>query len=261
MRPAVVGGALGLAVMAALPQAHASSCSDRDVSASYADARHAFEEKRYDDSIALLRQVYACDPNPVYLANIARALEEANRPRDAVTAWQNYLRVTVDPEERRRVEGRISALTKNAEEIDRLERERREAEDARRRAEENARLAAANAAKSARPEEHRSVSIGAWITTGVGAAGLLTGVVLGIDALATHSAAQKTTNLVDQAENTNSTAQNEARAANWAFAIGGAIAAAGLTWIVIDLLRPPSAPQPVGVAVGADGVVVRGVFR
>lgn len=260
MRRAVVAGAFGLAVLSAPSWARAA-CGAGEVSAGYADAHRAFEEKRYDDSVAILRRVYACDANPVYLANIARAFEEANRPRDAVAAWKEYLSVTVDAEDRRRVEGRISALTKNAEEIDRLERERQEAEEARRRAEENARLATTAGARPQPSKGSRPVPAAAWITMGIGAAGLVAGVVLGVDALATHSAAQKPSNFVDQAQKTQNDAVNEAHAANWAFAIGGAIAAIGVTWATIELLRQSPDVPTVGVAVRTDGVFLRASFR
>jgi uncharacterized membrane protein len=263
MQRAVVAGAFGLTVFAAASWARAS-CGPGEASAGYADAHHAFEEKRYDDSVAILRRVYACDANPVYLADIARALEEANRPRDAVAVWKDYLSVTVDAEERRRVEGRISALTKNVEEIARLERERQEADEARRRAEENARLAATAAVRLQPSTGSRPSPLGAWITTGVGAAGLVAGVVLGLDALATHSAAQRTpsnANQANQAAKTQGNAVDEAHAANWAFAIGGGIAAIGVTWAVIELVRPSPDVQAVGVAVRTDGVFLRASFR
>src|SRR5438105_1457923 len=139
----------------------------------YAEARHAFEEKRYDESVTLLHRAYACDPNPVYLGNVARTLEEARRPKEAIVAWRAYLDVVTDPKDRTQTEGRISALSKMIEELDRLEKDKRDAEEAKRAAEqERARSAGVTALPPARepPAETKPrVPTGAWIVTGVGA--------------------------------------------------------------------------------------------
>src|ERR1700689_1458137 len=87
-----------LACLVALSAVSASrvalaDCPGDGSPSAYADARRAFDEKRFDDSVMLLRRAYACDPKPVYLGNIARTYEEANRPRDALAAWREYLAV------------------------------------------------------------------------------------------------------------------------------------------------------------------------
>src|SRR5262249_42600173 len=79
--------------------AHAE-CAGQAAVSFYADARRAFEEPRYDRSGELLRQAYACDKNPMYLHNIARAYEESQRPKEALAAWQAYYAAVTDEHER-----------------------------------------------------------------------------------------------------------------------------------------------------------------
>src|SRR5215471_3549775 len=130
MRLAVLA-ALGLAALSAPA---AAACPPNAATSMYAGAREAFDAKRYDDSITLLRMAYQCDPNPVYLGNVARAYEEPNRPKQAIAAWRAYLEVVKGEGERRQTEGRISALSKIVDDLERLEREKRDAEDSRAKA-------------------------------------------------------------------------------------------------------------------------------
>jgi tetratricopeptide (TPR) repeat protein len=227
----------------------AGSCPPSTATGLYADARRAFVEKRYDDSIALLRKAYACDPNPVYLGNIARAYEESSRPREALSAWREYHDLLTDPKERTQVEGRISALSKVVDDLDRLEREKREADEARRRAENKP---PPPPPKPPPPERH--VSPGAWAVAGAGVVGLATGVVLGLLANSKHSAAVGEPD-VGRAESLQSTARGLATGATWTLVVSGVVAAGGVAWIGYDLVRPLPAPAPSGAM-----VVVHGTF-
>jgi hypothetical protein len=223
----------------------------RDAAGEYADARRAFDEKRFDDSVTLLRRAYACDPKAIYLGNVARAYEEANRPRDALAAWRDYLAVISDERERSVTEGRISALTKIVEDLDRLEREKEAAVDAQRKAEAQAQTHRTEPPPpEAAPSRH--VSTGAWITVVAGASGLVAGGVLGVLAISKHNAAVADPNAVSAA-GTQSDATTFAQGANWAWVIGGAVTALGVTWMAVDLLRPTT-PTPSG----ALALVVRG---
>jgi tetratricopeptide (TPR) repeat protein len=165
-------GAVGLGLGS--PAVARADCSS-ETAVSYAAARRAFEEKRYDASVGLLRKAYACDPNPVYLANIARAYEEAGRRKEAVAAWREYLGVVTDERERKFIEGRISSLIKMLEDVDRLEREKAAAEEARRKAEASS---TQHPSPSSPPQSGKRVSTVAAVITGAGAAGLATGAVL-----------------------------------------------------------------------------------
>src|SRR5450432_3924602 len=133
MRPRAGRGVV--ATVAALTITFVSSLATgdcrREAAALYDAARAEFDGGRFDASVPLLQRAYACDPNPVYLGNIARAYEEAHRPRDAIAAWRRYLDVIRTEKERTLTEGRISALSKLVDDLDRLEGERQSSEAAR----------------------------------------------------------------------------------------------------------------------------------
>lgn len=227
----------------------AAACPSSTAASLYGDARRAFDEKRYDDSIALLRKAYACQPNAVYLGNVARAYEESSRPREALAAWRSYLVVLNDPKERAQVEGRISALSKIVDDLDRLEREKREADEARKRAESKPDAPPPPSPPPPPPPE-RHVSVGAWAVAGAGVLGLATGVVLGVLANSKHSAAVSEPD-VNRAESLQSTARALATGATWTLVVSGVVAAGGLVWISWDLLRPM--PGATGATVGVTG--------
>jgi tetratricopeptide (TPR) repeat protein len=215
-------------------------CSKATAADIYDRAQHAFEANRYDDAIDLLRKANACQPNPVYLANIARAHEEAHRPKEAISAWREYLGVVSTEGERRLAEGRISTLSKLAADLDRLEGERRAAEAARIKAEELARASAA-AAKTEQsapppPPPRKTFSPGGWVTFAAGAAGLIAGGALGFVASQRHNSAAASASGLDS-EALQIDAYNLAHAANWSLAIGGAAALAGIIWLIVELAR------------------------
>jgi hypothetical protein len=84
--------------------------------------------------------------------------------------------------------------------------------------------------------------------------------VLGVLALSKQGSAQQQPN-IDQAEAMQGDAVSLAHGANWAFVIGGALAAVGLAWVGVDLLRTPSSQVGVSVVVNGNGIGVSGVFR
>jgi tetratricopeptide (TPR) repeat protein len=247
--------ATALAILS-LPTPAAADACQPTASDLYGSAHRAFEDKQYDESVALLRRAYACDPDPIYLANIARAYEEAHRPRDAVDAWREYLTVVRDDRERRSTEGRISALTKVLDDLDRIDRERRTAEEAVKRQAEQQR----GTLTPAPPRAKRSVSAAAWITLGAGALGLASGAVLGAVALSEHSNASNNP-MATQAYSTNNDAMKLGAAANWAYGIGGAVAGAGLVWISIDLLTPRATSHQLALRPTGTGVLLTGAFQ
>jgi tetratricopeptide (TPR) repeat protein len=214
---------------------------------SYAAARSAFEEGRFEESIQRLKDAYACDPNPVYLGNIARAYEEAHRPSEAIKAWRAYLDQVTDEKERRLTEGRISVLTKLVDDLDRVERDKEAAEAARQRAEARARLRV-----EPQPPTSPRVSTAAWIVGAAGMTALVSGVVLGLVAHSRHSAANDEPDVL-RANALQRQAQDLAIAANAAYAIGAVAAGTGAVWIAIDLLDSSSPRAPSGAEVTVQG--------
>jgi tetratricopeptide (TPR) repeat protein len=237
-----LGGAVVIAVLTtAISTRAVAQCPPATPAGLYADARRAFEAQRFDECVSLLRRAYGCDPNPVYRGNIARAYEEANRPNEALQAWHDYLNVTTDARERRVVEGRISVLTKLLADLDRLEHEKRTAEEGKRAADEKAQNARVGPTENEELTRARPPAA-AWVFTVAGGAGLASGAVMGLLALSKHSAATQAGS-VDRAEAMQEDAQALARAANWSFAIGSALGAVGASWIGIILFGAPKGPS------------------
>jgi hypothetical protein len=240
-----------------------AACPSGAATSFYDDARKAFVEKRFDDSVALLRQAYQCDPRPVYLANVARSYEEANRPKDALGAWRSYLAVVTNPGERTTVEGRISALAKVVDDLERLEREKDAAEDARRKAE-----AKASERPPAPPApDSRHVPAGAWIVSTAGGVGMLGGAVLWIIASSKHSSAnqQVAQELQEHqpttaAEATNHDAQSLGQAGNVTFVAASVVAAVGVGWAGLSLIGPGRSEQTAELRFTGTGFDVTGHF-
>jgi hypothetical protein len=153
--------------------------------------------------------------------------------------------------------GRISALSKVVEDLERLEREKKAAEEATRRAEAAARERAAAPPQNVAPSPQ--VSAGAWIVTATGAAGLVAGIVLGLLANSEHASAVQETD-VGQAETLQSNARAFALATNVALVAGGVVAAGGVTWISIDLLRAPASAPSVGLVMAGPTMSIAGRF-
>lgn len=208
------------------------ACPPGEAQKSYDDARSAFEEHRYDESIELLRRAYACEPNRVYLANVARAHEEANRPKEALAAWKEYLATLDDEAEKRATEGRMSVLTKLIERLDRLEREKLEAERKRR---EPVRSRAPRRRATPR-ESSPEISTGAWVVTGASGVALLGGFAFAFVGRSKHSAAVDEPD-VDRANEKQDSAKSFTRIANFTFVGAAVLAVAGGIWIGVDLSR------------------------
>jgi hypothetical protein len=227
----------------------------------YASARKAFDEKQFERTIELLRSAYACEHNPIYLGDIARTYEEAHRPKDALLVWREYEAAVTDPRERMATRGRISALEKVVEDLDRLEREKAAAEEAKRKAEADVHPAPVREPQAQRPLPAKHVSAGGVIVAVSGGAGLAAGAALGVLALAKHSSAEAEPNVM-QADALQGSARTLAQASTWCFAIGGGVAAAGLAWIGLDLLRQPRDLQTgqVSVSLGGGWVGIAGSF-
>jgi tetratricopeptide (TPR) repeat protein len=204
-----------LLVSSASPVASAE-CRPGDAAAFYTAARKEFTSGRFDGSVALLRLAYACDRNPVYLWNVARAYEEAHRPREALSAWEEFLAVAPGEKEQSLAKSRIAALEASLVPPKGAEPERKPA-------------------PPAAPPTKRAARA-PWSIAGVGLAEVITAIVLGAIAQAKHHSAVSDPS-DDRALALQRQAQTFATAANLSFVIGGVTAGAGVTWGAVDLAR------------------------
>jgi tetratricopeptide (TPR) repeat protein len=81
----------------------------------FESGRDAYELGRYDDAYEYFARAYDLSGHPELLFNMGSALDRARRDREAIQAYETYLRTTPDPENRVRVEQRLDVLMRGDE--------------------------------------------------------------------------------------------------------------------------------------------------
>jgi tetratricopeptide (TPR) repeat protein len=79
----------------------------------FVSGRDAYELGRYDDAYEYFARAYELSGHAELLFNMGSALDRARRDREAVQAYETYLRTAPDPENRERVEQRLEVLTRS----------------------------------------------------------------------------------------------------------------------------------------------------
>jgi tetratricopeptide (TPR) repeat protein len=210
----------------------------------------AYEAGHFQEAIDLLLHAYELKPKPVLLFNLARAYEGLGDQVKAIDAYEAYLKAEPTASDHGSIEQRLATLRKDVAARTALEEQRdearRHAEEERQRAIEERRKAAAEAlhAKSAFP----------WVLASVGGAGVVAGVVLGVISRSRYQAA------VDEpyrapAADAYASAKTYALAANVGLIAGGAVAAIGLTWGLVEWRRASPPPASAGIARRLEVVV------
>lgn len=190
----------------------------------------------FEESIRLLDQAYALDPQPVLIYNKARAQEGLGHTDDAITLYEQYLNQEPTTPDRGAIEQRLATLKKQRDERAALEQDRANAEKER----------AARAAAPPPPPPHER-SVLPYVVGGVGIAGIGTGVVFGILAKSKESDGNSAKTQRD-ARDARDTGSTFATVANVTLIAGGVLLAAGAVWWALD--RPSSrvALLPNGIA-------------
>jgi tetratricopeptide (TPR) repeat protein len=218
-------------------------------------SEESYREGRFQEVVDLLMEAYRLDPKPVLLYNIARAYEGLGDAQHAIEAYRHYLETDPEANDRLALEERVRTLERQEKERQALERQRDEAASRQRDK------------PPAAPRETTSPTSASpfpWVVTGVGAAGVGVGIALGVVARGRHDDALAEPDAVPATER-QADAEHLATAATVALIAGGAIAAGGLLWGVIDLAgQKPStatatAPR-VAIAMGLGTLVFRGGF-
>lgn len=210
----------------------------------------AFGDERYADAAALFEQAHALSGEPGMLYNLALAQDRAGDTERAVVSYRAFLAASPDAPERAEVEARLAELTPAPIEPE-PEPEPIAPTDA---SPETTRPEVPDVTPPASPVGGVEVSAGGPILIGLGAAGMIAaGVLLGL-AVDTHGRAVaepvQRTALALGAE-----ADQLALASNLLWATG-ALAIAGLVWLVVDL----STPVHTELSVSATGVSLEGAF-
>jgi tetratricopeptide (TPR) repeat protein len=186
-----------------------------------------YRDGRFQEAAVLLREAYALDPAPILLFNLARALESGGDLDGAVDAYTQYLEADPRARDKGAVAKRLETLRAQIKDKEDLQRVRDE--DARRmqEVEHEAKLA------KERPPKESSSDPWPWIVTGVGAGGLIAGVVMGYLAeKRRQEAVDEPINL--QANNLAQQARSLQTGANIAYAAGGAVALGGAVWLILS---------------------------
>jgi tetratricopeptide (TPR) repeat protein len=211
----------------------------------------SYREGKLEEAIDLLNEAYRLDPKPVLLYNLARAYEGLGDTPRAIEGYRRYLEEDPAAADRGALEQRIATL----------ERQQREREALERAAAERA---AAPKEKSAAPapDQAGGPSPAPWVVAGIGAAGVGAGLVLGALARGRHEDAVSEDSALRALE-LQSQAESWATGATVALIVGGAVAAGGVIWGIVDLTSQgrsePAASRP-RVRLGLLGlsVVVQG---
>lgn len=202
------------------------------------EAEDLYERGEYAAAILLLRELLRTNSDPILYFNLGRAHESAGEPEAAIEAYECYLQGFPEASDRDAVRDRITNL--------------------------RARIEAAKAPpppvlpheatvsppSPPDPPPRTSPAYVPWTMLGVGAAGLVTGGILGIMARSKEREARGAAVQLD-AFDAHQQAGRHALGANISFALGGALAVAGLTWGLVSTLSGQRRAD--GARVGARG--------
>lgn len=229
--------------------AQATSISRTDSAATLAaKAREAYEAGRFREAITLYEEAYAREANPTLLFNAGRCHEALATAEDlarAVERYEAYLRGAPGAADRAAVARRIEAL--------------REQIRVMQRAAEPAPPAPAPITPAREAPEPDPVSPWPWVVAGVGAGGVVAGVVLGVVATNEHDAAIETRSGAEAEEHA-SRADGLGVAATVAYVAGGVICAAGVAWGIVDVATRKDVASSLQVRVGIAGATLVGRF-
>jgi len=191
-----------------------------DPDASFERALRSYREGRFDASISILRRLIESEPEPVLWYNLARSYEGKGELVEAAEAYERYLLEDPEARDRGAIERRIESLRQQIEEREAMaERERR------------LRDAAARPAAGA-PESNVAWTVLPWVVTGVGLAGIATGIGFGVLAKNREGDAQAEPRQIEAGDLANE-AETFATVSNVGFVAGAVLAVGGASWLIV----------------------------
>lgn len=219
-----------------------SAIDDQAAREFFTSGSNLYELGRYHDAAIQFQQAYDLSSRPALLYNIYLAHRDASEQRQAAEALRLYLEQTPDAENHAALSVRLGNLDRAiAEQEDAEDTAAREAEEAILR--EQAEQARREAEERAIAEDNRKII--PWIIVGSGAAIMAVGAVTGIIALGLASSLDSS--CIDAGDGTSvcpdqpdlrdkqSTLSAFATTTDILLIGGGIIAAAGLTWALIQM--------------------------
>lgn len=225
-------------VSAALMVAGDARAESSEAEKLFAESADAYREGRFDRAIELLQQAYALSKEPVLLFNLAKAQEGKGDIPAAIASYEKYLSEAAMISDRGAIEKRVETLRAQLADKSALEK----------RAEEE-RLRAERA-----EQEKPSPTPIPWVLAGIGAAGVAVGGALVAVVKSKEADAQAEPVHADAVE-LRDEAERFAIGVDVAFAVGGTLLAAGVTWGVIDVvLKDQAAGTKVAMQLAPTGL-------
>ena len=225
------GAAACLAVQSTAMDAHAQAASGASSSSATSKTRAADLFKKsvetyragdFKQTIDLLTEAYALEPQPVLLYNLARAQEGIGNNDAAIETYEKFLAQEPNAKDRGAIEQRLATLRRQRDE--RLALEKRSAAQA---------IAQPTPLPPPeRPPYKRSVL--PYVVGGVGVVGLAAGVIFGLSANSQRDDAVAAPGQ-REAIGLEDDAKSSATLSNVSFVVGGVLLAAGVTWWALDL--------------------------
>ena len=250
----LLGLAVALAFTVASPASAEEAVDDARSIEIYNDSLRRYREGRFKEAADLLRELYRAKPVPVLLYNLGRACEGMEDLECAILAYTRYLREDPEIPDRGAIEQRVETL--------RRQQRERSASRRKRNAGQPATAKGSDAARSAPPSTRGRTAV-PWIVAGVGAAGVATGLVLGVLAQSKHDDAVDEP-VQQNAASKQSEAEHLAKGANVALIGGGLIAIAGAVWGIWEIshfrTRAVSGAPAVDVRAGLNGATLSASF-
>jgi len=198
-----------------------------------------YEQGRYTEAAALLREAYRLSPVPILQYNLARACERKADYECAIAAYESYL-PHAQLGERAEIEARLARYRQ------------RLADD---------RTPATHAPQPAAARDRPSHSLAPPIVTAIGAVGR--GVVVLPCGVGQHTARQDNDaairDLTLQAGAKKASAESLMRTANATMIAGGVVALAGVAWWILDR-RAPRSDATAQLRIGPGTIAVIAAF-
>ncbi|NUO53281.1 MAG: tetratricopeptide repeat protein [Polyangiaceae bacterium] len=252
LRIRALGAACALAVaLVALPAA-ADDAGQKQALELFEQGKSAYKEGRFADSVALLEKAYALYPEPVLLYNLARSQEGLGQFSLAIEAYEKYLASEKDVPDRGAIEQKVANLKRTVEEQAKLAKER---DDALRADKDGAK-----GPDQPPPPEEQSISPWPWVLAGLGVGGVVAGAVTGSMAVSRNDDAESAPSQKETAQ-LRGEAEDLALVSSVAFGVGGALAAGGIIWGIVDVTMGSSdADAKVSVRAAPGSVWISGRF-
>ncbi len=257
--------ALGL-LGALVPRAHAQSegAEPRERALVLFEAAELrYQEARFEDAVELLVEARDLYDEAVISYNLGRAYEELGRFAEAAEAFRHYLERAPDAQDRRLVEARIERL--DAQVAGGVTEEPEggggatDGSEAEVVSEDESPSGEGGETPPVDEGPSRGPSIPAVIVAGLGALGLGAGVAFGsVSQSLRQDAVDDPVHETSRASFRD--AESMASIANVMFAIGGVVLAAGLTWLILDLVLAGDDEDELALSIGPGSISLRGAL-